>query len=91
MSSEPGPFHAGEHAVQARMGVREQIEPWARQVVRDHMPDQHREFYTGLPFLVAAAREREAEHLANVTRCQEALPRLRAHLDRLLDRVRALG
>ncbi len=53
----PSPFHAGEQAVQSRLGVRESIEPWARQVVRPFLPDQHREFYTELPFLVAAARD----------------------------------
>ncbi len=48
------PFHHGEHAVQERMGARD-IEEWARKVVRPHMPEQHREFHTSLPFLVAAA------------------------------------
>jgi len=52
------PFHPGESAVQTRMGVREQIEPFARQVVRSFMPDQHRSFYASLPFMVAAARDR---------------------------------
>ena len=52
------PFHAGEPAVQARLGVRD-IEPWARKVVRPYLPEQHREFYAALPFLVAAARDAE--------------------------------
>ncbi len=52
----PSPFHPGEQAVQERLGVRD-IETWARQVVRDHLPDQHRSFHTGLPFLIAAARD----------------------------------
>ncbi len=51
------PFHAGEQAVQSRMGVRDVIEPWARKVVRGWMPEQHREFYSQLPFVVAAARD----------------------------------
>lgn len=51
------PFHAGERAVQERLGVREQIEPWARQVVRRYLPDEHRMFYESLPFLVLAARD----------------------------------
>jgi predicted pyridoxine 5'-phosphate oxidase superfamily flavin-nucleotide-binding protein len=38
------------------MGVRD-IEDWARKVVRSYMPDEHREFYGALPFLVAAARD----------------------------------
>ena len=51
------PFHAGETLVQTRLGVHEVIEPFARRVVRDHMPEQHREFYRQLPFVVVAARD----------------------------------
>ena len=50
------PFHKGEHDVHARLGLRD-IEAWARKVVRDHMPKQHREFHTSLPFLVTSARD----------------------------------
>ena len=53
---EGSPFHPGEQAVQERLGVRD-IEDWARKVVRDHLPEQHRAFHTAQPFLVAAARD----------------------------------
>ncbi len=43
--------------MQQRLGVREEIEPWARKVVRGHLPDEHRRFYARLPFVVAAARD----------------------------------
>ncbi|MCZ6784180.1 MAG: pyridoxamine 5'-phosphate oxidase family protein, partial [Proteobacteria bacterium] len=51
------PFHEGEQLVQTRLGVRDEIEPWARKVVRPFLTEQHREFYAELPFLVAAARD----------------------------------
>ncbi len=51
------PFHPGEQAVQERLGVRSEIEPWARQVVRDHLPEEHRQFYANLPYVVVAARD----------------------------------
>ena len=51
------PFHAGEQEVQKRLGVHDIIEPWARQVVRPYLPQEHRDFFTSLPFLVAAARD----------------------------------
>jgi len=57
--TDASPFHIGEQAVQSRLGVRESIEPWARQIVRPFLPDQHRQFYTQLPFVVAAARDHE--------------------------------
>lgn len=55
--AKPSPFHEGEQRIQARLGVREEIEPWARQVVHGVLPDQHRDFYAQLPFLVVAARD----------------------------------
>jgi ferredoxin-NADP reductase/predicted pyridoxine 5'-phosphate oxidase superfamily flavin-nucleotide-binding protein len=58
-ASVESPFHAGEQAVQERLGVRADIEPWARKVVLPFLPDQHREFYAALPFLVVAARDEE--------------------------------
>ena len=46
------PWHAGEKQLQARVGVAERMADVGRQVVRDCMPEQHREFYRQLPFLV---------------------------------------
>lgn len=50
------PFHPGERRVQERLGVRD-IEEWARKVVRNSLPEQHRAFHTALPFLIVAARD----------------------------------
>jgi len=47
----PSPFHKGEQEAQSRLGVRDQMERFGRQVIRDAMPDQHREFYNQLPFV----------------------------------------
>ena len=55
--TQASPFHEGEQRVQELLGVREQIEPWARQVVRSYLPREHRAFHSTLPFLVAAARD----------------------------------
>lgn len=51
------PFHAGEQAVQTRLGLRETMEPWGRKIIRSWLPEQHRDFYSQLPFVVAAARD----------------------------------
>jgi len=51
--SLPGsPFHEGEQQVQQKLGVRDRMEAVGRRVLRNFMPDQHREFFRGLPFLV---------------------------------------
>jgi uncharacterized protein len=46
------PFHPGERAIQQRVGVRDKMEAVGRRVLRNFMPDQHREFFAMLPFLV---------------------------------------
>ena len=48
------PFHAGEIALQHRTGVHERMAAVGRQVIRDHMPDQHRELFEKLPTLLLA-------------------------------------
>jgi uncharacterized protein len=46
------PFHAGELAIQARLGVQPQMDKQARRIVRDYLPQQHRQFYSQLPYLI---------------------------------------
>ena len=50
-NAEASPFHEGEQEAQTRAGVRGRMERIGRRVVRDYMPDQHREFFAGLPML----------------------------------------
>lgn len=51
-SATASPFHAGEVRLQQSLGVAERMERFGRKVIRDHMPDQHRDFYRQLPFVV---------------------------------------
>ncbi len=46
------PFHLGEQFVQYQLGVRDKMEQFGRRVIRDYMPDQHRQFYKKLPFVL---------------------------------------
>lgn len=46
------PFHAGERFAQARVGVRDRVESIGRHMIRGAMPDQHRELFATLPYLV---------------------------------------
>lgn len=47
------PFHHGERQVQEKLGVRDKMETFGKRVIRDHMPQQHRDFYQQLPFVLA--------------------------------------
>lgn len=49
------PFHPGEVAVQARIGMAERMAEIGSRVVRDHLPEQHQRFYEQLPFMLAGS------------------------------------
>lgn len=50
-------WHRGELAVQARAGVQEKMATVGARVIRDYMPDQHREFFTQLPMIIMGAQD----------------------------------
>lgn len=52
---DTAPFHAGEVAVQSRIGVAERMDEIGRRVVRDHLPEQHQRFYEQLPLMLAGS------------------------------------
>jgi uncharacterized protein len=54
-SHRHSPWNAGEKQLQEKVGVAERMEVLGQKVIRDHMPDQHRDFYRQLPFMIAGA------------------------------------
>ncbi|MGQ3032201.1 MAG: flavin-nucleotide-binding protein, partial [Ferrovibrionaceae bacterium] len=48
-------WHPGETYLQERLGVAERMTIAGERVIRDYMPDQHRDFYAQLPFVVLGA------------------------------------
>jgi hypothetical protein len=46
------PFHAGELAIQARLGVQTRMDKQGRRVIREFLPDQHRQFFAQLPYVL---------------------------------------
>jgi predicted pyridoxine 5'-phosphate oxidase superfamily flavin-nucleotide-binding protein len=59
-------FHAGEQALQARAGVRERLEAAGRSVIRDHMPEQHRELFGRLPTVLLAVQDDQGQPWATM-------------------------
>jgi ferredoxin-NADP reductase/predicted pyridoxine 5'-phosphate oxidase superfamily flavin-nucleotide-binding protein/ferredoxin len=49
------PWHAGELAMQSRAGALAKMDDVGRRFIRDYMPDQHRDFFAQLPFVVLGA------------------------------------
>ncbi|MFM0516900.1 MULTISPECIES: pyridoxamine 5'-phosphate oxidase family protein [Caballeronia] len=62
----PSPWHPGEIAIQKAFGVDERMDSVGRRVVRDHMPDQHRQFFAQLPFIVAGAVDEHGDPWATL-------------------------
>lgn len=60
------PWHSGERSIHERMGNAAQLESFGRRVIRDHMPDQHRDFYKQLPFLVIGALDDQGQPWASL-------------------------
>lgn len=59
------PFHAGEHALQARAGLRARMADIGARVIRDHMPDQHRDFFALLHFLLVGSVDGQGQPWAS--------------------------
>ncbi|MDG9924747.1 MULTISPECIES: pyridoxamine 5'-phosphate oxidase family protein [unclassified Pseudomonas] len=60
------PFHPGEQQIQSRLGVRDKLEEIGKRVIRDHMPEQHREFFALLPWLLVGSRDAAGQPQASV-------------------------
>jgi ferredoxin-NADP reductase/predicted pyridoxine 5'-phosphate oxidase superfamily flavin-nucleotide-binding protein len=48
-------WHEGETLLQQKVGVAERMASVGQRVIRDFMPDQHRDFYAQLPFIVVGS------------------------------------
>ncbi|MCV2368337.1 FAD-binding oxidoreductase [Roseateles oligotrophus] len=60
------PWHSGERSIHERMGNAAQLESFGRRVIRDYMPDQHRDFYKQLPFMVIGALDAQGQPWASL-------------------------
>jgi len=54
-TQEISPFHKGEQEIQTRLGLRDKMENIGRRFIRTYLPDQHRQFYEQLPFLLVGS------------------------------------
>jgi hypothetical protein len=59
-------FHEGERAMQARAGMRAHLAAIGSRVMRASMPEQHREFFRQLPFIVAGSVDDGGQAWASV-------------------------
>ncbi len=62
----PPTFHEGERALQARAGVAQRMAEIGPRVIRDFMPEQHRDFFRHLPFVIAGTVAADGQPWASV-------------------------
>jgi predicted pyridoxine 5'-phosphate oxidase superfamily flavin-nucleotide-binding protein len=60
------PFHEGERRLQARLGVRDKIETVGSRIIRDFMPDEHRDFFAQLPWILVGSVDAAGRPWASV-------------------------
>ena len=60
------PWHSGEIALQEKVGVAQRMGEVGRRVLRDHLIDQHRQFYPQLPFIVLGTVDAEGNAWATL-------------------------
>jgi ferredoxin-NADP reductase/predicted pyridoxine 5'-phosphate oxidase superfamily flavin-nucleotide-binding protein/ferredoxin len=63
---EQSPFHAGELAIQERLGVSERIDRSGRRSVRRYMTDQHRAFFALLPHVFVGSVDPAGQPWASI-------------------------
>jgi predicted pyridoxine 5'-phosphate oxidase superfamily flavin-nucleotide-binding protein len=54
-SRTESPYHDGERAMHARLGIVERVERVGRSVIRTYMPEQHRELFAALPLVMVGS------------------------------------
>jgi predicted pyridoxine 5'-phosphate oxidase superfamily flavin-nucleotide-binding protein len=61
-------FHEGERALQARVNpqMQQRLAELGPQIIRDHMPEQHRDFFEQLPFVIAGSVDATGQPWASV-------------------------
>ncbi|MGI0494431.1 pyridoxamine 5'-phosphate oxidase family protein [Alkalinema pantanalense CENA528] len=60
------PFHVGELAIQARLGVQEQIDKQGRRIIRNYLPDQFRQFFAQLPYVIVGTIDASGNPWASI-------------------------
>jgi len=59
-------FHPGELLAQQRAGVLEKMAAIGPRVIRDYLPDQHRQFFEQLPFMLVGSRDKSGQPWASI-------------------------
>jgi uncharacterized protein len=60
------PFHSGELAIQACLGVQEQMDKQGRRITRDYLPEPFRQFFSQLSYVIVGTVEEGGNPWASI-------------------------
>lgn len=60
------PFHAGELAIQTRLGVVERMDKQGRRLIREYLTEQHQQFFAQLPYLIVGTVDSSGNPWASI-------------------------
>ncbi|MEO0988537.1 MAG: pyridoxamine 5'-phosphate oxidase family protein, partial [Cyanobacteria bacterium J06639_14] len=60
------PFHPGEQAIQAKLGARDRMDTLGRRMIREFLPEQHRQFYAQLSYFLVGTVDGEGRPWASI-------------------------
>lgn len=66
MEDATSPYHAAEQALQTELGVRARAEQMGRKMIRDHLPEQHRDLLRTLPFVLIGSLDAKGRPWASL-------------------------
>ena len=65
-SRDESPFHAGELAIQARMGIQDRMNTQGRRVIREYLTEQHQKFFAQLPYVIVGTVDESGSPWASI-------------------------
>lgn len=60
------PFHRGELAIQAQLGVQKRMDKQGRRFIREYLPQQHRQFFAQLPYVIVGTVDESGSPWASI-------------------------
>ena len=60
------PFHAGELAIQARLGIQERIDRMGRKLIREYITEQLQQFFTQLSYVIIGTVDESGNPWASI-------------------------
>ncbi|MGK7892634.1 MAG: pyridoxamine 5'-phosphate oxidase family protein, partial [Xenococcus sp. (in: cyanobacteria)] len=65
-SRTESPFHAGELAIQARLGIQERMDRQGRRMIREYLTEQHRKFFAQLAYIIVGTVDKSGAPWASI-------------------------